>query len=51
MISSCCSLSRTASFRLPESLNLLLKQGVELGKADEMVYRVENSKQKSGTVG
>eukprot|EP00511_Aplanochytrium_stocchinoi_P010483 CAMPEP_0204862894 /NCGR_PEP_ID=MMETSP1348-20121228/2898_1 /ASSEMBLY_ACC=CAM_ASM_000700 /TAXON_ID=215587 /ORGANISM="Aplanochytrium stocchinoi, Strain GSBS06" /LENGTH=634 /DNA_ID=CAMNT_0052013047 /DNA_START=347 /DNA_END=2251 /DNA_ORIENTATION=- len=46
-INSC----RTASFELPQGLTRLLKTGVELGTADDMLYKRVNGKQGSGTVG
>lgn len=45
------SYSRSASFLLPEGINMLLRKGIELGTADDMVYHRTNSKQNSGTVG
>lgn len=42
---------RTASFFLPEKVAKLIRQGKELGEADDMVFGRENSKQKSGAVG
>jgi non-canonical (house-cleaning) NTP pyrophosphatase len=44
-------LSKTAMFRLPPSLAALIKQGMELGHADDMLFGRTNSKHTSGTVG
>ena len=43
--------SRTATFTLPPKITALIHQGIELGKADDIVFKRENSKQKSGAVG
>jgi len=43
--------ARTASFSLPPEVVKLIMQGVELGHADDMVFKRENSKQKNGAVG
>ena len=44
--------SKTAMFLLPPSLcTLILDQGMELGHADDVLFRRTNSKQASGTVG
>ena len=43
--------SRTATFQLPKAVCDLINQGVELGKADDIVFKRENSKQKGGAVG
>jgi len=43
--------ARTATFLLPPEIAKLVKQGVELGEADDIVFRRENSKQKDGAVG
>ena len=43
--------SRTATFTLPKKITNLIHQGIELGKADDIVFNRENSKQKSGAVG
>jgi len=45
------SSSRTASFELPNGLVRLLRTGVELGTADDMLYKRVNAKQHDGTVG
>ncbi len=43
--------SRTASFALPDEVTALIKQGMELGHADDVVFGRSNSKQGNGSVG
>jgi inosine/xanthosine triphosphatase len=43
--------SRSASFFLPEKVAELVRQGVELGEADDQVFGRSNSKQMNGAVG
>lgn len=43
--------SRTAAFTLPHEIAELVRQGVELGTADDMVFGRSNSKQGNGAVG
>ena len=43
--------SRTAAFVLPEEIAALVRQGVELGHADDQVFGRSNSKQQNGSVG
>lgn len=43
--------SRTTSFQLPAKVVELLHQGYELGVANDILFKKENSKQKSGAVG
>lgn len=43
--------SRTAAFALPEEIASLVRQGVELGEADDRVFGRSNSKQGNGAVG
>lgn len=43
--------ARTAAFVLPPRVAGLLRQGYELGEADDRVFGEENSKQKMGAVG
>jgi len=43
--------SRTAAFALPQAVAALVRQGVELGEADDRVFGSSNSKQKAGAVG
>ena len=42
---------RTGSFFLPEKVAELIKQGMELGEADDIVFGLTNSKQANGAVG
>ena len=44
-------LARTASFFLPMRVAELVLAGYELGDADDMVFKKENSKQENGAVG
>ncbi len=43
--------SRTATFYLPEEAARLVRQGMELGHADDVVFGRANSKQQNGSVG
>lgn len=43
--------SRTATFVLPGEVAALVREGKELGVADDLVFKRENSKQDSGSVG
>jgi inosine/xanthosine triphosphatase len=43
--------ARTASFFLPPQVAELVHQGMELGEADDVVFRKSNSKQQNGAVG
>lgn len=43
--------ARTASFDLPPKIRELIHEGIELGVADDMVFKRSNSKQKNGAVG
>ncbi len=43
--------SRTATFYLPEEAARLIRQGMELGHADDIVFGRSNSKQQNGSVG
>lgn len=43
--------SRTGTFLLPKQVVDLIKEGKELGEADDIVFDRTNSKQKSGAVG
>ncbi len=45
------SQARTASFYLPPQVAKLIKQGLELGQADDKVFNKTNSKQQNGAVG
>lgn len=42
---------RTGTFFLPPAVQRLIKQGKELGEADDIVFGRKNSKQKNGAVG
>lgn len=43
--------ARTASFTLPDEVTALIRQGVELGLADDQVFGREDSKRSNGSVG
>ncbi len=43
--------ARTASFFLPEKISKQVRQGIELGEADDKVFGVNDSKMKNGAVG
>ncbi|MGW8123304.1 inosine/xanthosine triphosphatase [Roseivirga echinicomitans] len=43
--------ARTATFTLPPKIASLIHQGIELGVADDMVFKRSNSKQSNGAVG
>ncbi len=43
--------ARSASYILPEKIAGLIRQGIEQGEADDIVFGRENSKQASGGVG
>ena len=43
--------ARTATFILPDEVAVLVKQGLELGDADDIVFARANSKQQNGSVG
>ncbi|TDQ12947.1 inosine/xanthosine triphosphatase [Algoriphagus boseongensis] len=43
--------SKTGTFYLPKKVAELVKGGMELGKADDLVFEKENSKQQGGSVG
>lgn len=43
--------ARTATFMLPPEVTRLIKSGKELGHADDLVFRRDNSKQGNGAVG
>ncbi len=42
---------RTGTFYLPPAVAHLIRQGMELGEADDIVFGQSNSKQKNGAVG
>jgi len=43
--------SRTATFQLPEKVAHLIAGGLELGAANDMIFKTLNSKQTNGAVG
>jgi len=43
--------ARTASFFLPKRITELLDKGYELGDADDIVFKMKDSKKKNGAVG
>jgi len=43
--------ARTSSFVLPHEVSLLVRAGMELGRADDQVFNQVHSKQKNGAVG
>jgi len=43
--------SKTSTFFLPNAIGQLIKEGMELGAADDQVFKRENSKQGNGAVG
>jgi inosine/xanthosine triphosphatase len=43
--------ARTSSFVLPHEVSLLVRAGLELGQADDQVFKQSHSKQKNGAVG
>jgi inosine/xanthosine triphosphatase len=44
-------LASTGQFQLPPRTAMLVRSGMELGHADDLVYGRRNSKQKTGTIG
>jgi inosine/xanthosine triphosphatase len=45
------SQSKTGTFYLPPKVVALIREGMELGHADDLVFQAQNSKQKGGSVG
>lgn len=45
------SQSKTGTFYLPKAVVKLVNEGMELGKADDLLFDQENSKQQGGSVG
>jgi|GEM_PF-142537 len=43
--------AQTATFELPEPINSLIDQGLELGYADDKIFKRKDSKRKNGSVG
>ncbi len=46
-----CSQSKTGTFYLPPQVVALIRAGMELGHADDLVFQAHNSKQQGGSVG
>lgn len=44
-------MSRTGTFFLPPAVTALVRQGKELGEADDLIFQRENSKQANGAIG
>ena len=42
---------KTSMFQLPKKIQKLIEMGVELGEADDIVFKRNNSKEKNGAVG
>ena len=45
------SQSKTGTFYLPPQVVALIREGMELGHADDLVFKAQNSKQQGGSVG
>lgn len=45
------SKAKTATYNLPPKIIELIEQGYELGKADDILFKQENTKQEMGNVG
>ena len=45
------SQSKTGIFYLPKAVVDLVNEGMELGRADDLIFNRENSKQQGGSVG
>ena len=43
--------AQTSTFQLPPKIVKLIRDGIELGHADDMVFNRKNSKQGNGAVG
>ena len=48
---SLCGMARSGAFLLPPQVAKLVRSGLELGDADDMVFQQANSKQKNGAIG
>ncbi len=48
---SLCGEGRTGTFYLPNKVADLIREGKELGEADDIVFNQSNSKQNSGAIG
>ncbi len=46
-----CGKGRTGTFFIPERVAGLVRQGKELGEADDLVFNRSNSKQETGAIG
>ncbi len=46
-----CGMARSGAFLLPPQVTKLVKSGLELGDADDIVFQQANSKQKNGAIG
>jgi inosine/xanthosine triphosphatase len=46
-----CGRGRSGEFFLPEKVAELVRQGVELGEADDRIFSRNNSKQRNGAIG
>lgn len=46
-----CGKARSATFDLPPALAEMIRQGIELGEADDRLFGRRNSKQQNGAVG
>jgi inosine/xanthosine triphosphatase len=46
-----CGKARTGTFYLPPAVTALVRQGKELGEADDIVFQKSNSKQQNGAIG
>jgi inosine/xanthosine triphosphatase len=46
-----CGKGRTGTFFLPPQVAVLVRQGMELGEADDLVFGRLNSKQENGAIG
>ena len=51
MNSDCIGKSQTSTFQLPPKIAELISQGIELGHADDLVFKRKNSKRGNGAVG
>lgn len=49
--SSIIGKAKTGTFFLPEAISKLIREGMELGEADDKVFQRTNSKQGNGSVG
>ena len=47
----CIGSGKTSMFQLPKKIQKLIEKGVELGEADDLVFKRNDSKKKNGAVG